>query len=294
MKKVREIKKAVIPVAGLGTRILPASKSVPKEMLPVVDKPLIQYIIEEALAGGIEDIVLITRQGKSAIENHFDTDFELETILAQKGKGETLAVIKNIVQMMNIISVRQKQPLGLGHAILCAKPLISDEPFAVLLPDDLVDSNTPCIGQLLEIYQETGAPVVAVEQVPKKDISRYGVIDPEYVRDGLYKAKKLIEKPSPEEAPSDLGVIGRYILTPEIFNVLEHIPFGRGGELQLTDALNRLAQMNTVYAYEFKGKRYDAGDKLGYLKANVMYGLKHPKLKKPFKQFLKDIVAENV
>ncbi|MCD6320194.1 MAG: UTP--glucose-1-phosphate uridylyltransferase GalU [Candidatus Desulfofervidaceae bacterium] len=292
MKKVRQIKKAVIPVAGLGTRILPASKSVPKEMLPVVDKPLIQYIVEEALASGIKDIILITRQGKSAIENHFDTDFELETTLAQKGKGETLALIKNIVQMMNIISVRQKQPLGLGHAILCARPLIFDEPFAVLLPDDLVDSDIPCIGQLIEIYQETAGPVVAVERVPKEDISRYGVINPECVRDGLYKAKGLVEKPSPEEAPSDLGVIGRYILTPEIFNVLEHIPFGRGGELQLTDALNRLAQMNTVYAYEFRGKRYDAGDKLGYLKANVVYGLKHPKLKKHFKQFLKTVVTE--
>ncbi len=289
---MKKVKKAVIPVAGLGTRILPASKSVPKEMLPVVDKPLIQYIVEECLASGIEDIILITRQGKEAIENHFDTDFELETVLEQKGKREILAIVKDIVQMMNIISVRQKHPLGLGHAILCAKPLIFDEPFAVLLPDDLVDSEEPCIGQLIEVFEETGAPVVAVERVPKEEIFRYGVVNPEPIRENLYRARSFIEKPAIDEAPSDLGIIGRYILTPEIFNILERIPFGRGGELQLTDALNRFAKMNSVYAYTFKGKRYDAGDKLGYLKANVAYGLKDPKLKKKFKAFLKEIVGK--
>ncbi len=285
-----KVKKAVIPVAGLGTRILPASKSVPKEMLPVVDKPLIQYIVEECLACGIEEIILVTRQGKEAIENHFDTDFELETILEQKGKRENLTVVRKIVQMMNIISVRQKKPLGLGHAILCAKPLIFNEPFAVLLPDDLVDSQIPCIGQLIQIYQDIKEPVVAVEKVPTEEIYRYGVVIPEPVRDNLFKAKGFIEKPDPEEAPSDLGVIGRYILTPEIFDILEHIPLGKGGELQLTDALNRFAQMNGVYAYLFEGKRYDAGDKLGYLKANVVYGLKHPKLKRDFNNFLKEVV----
>ena len=289
---MKKVKKAIIPVAGLGTRILPASKSVPKEMLPVVDKPLIQYIVEECLASGIEDIILITRQGKEAIENHFDTDFELETILEQKGKRETLAIVKEIVQMMNIISVRQKHPLGLGHAILCAKPLIFNEPFAVLLPDDLVDSKKPCIGQLIDVFEETGAPVVAVERVPKEEISRYGVVDPELVKEDLYRAKGFIEKPTIDEAPSDLGIIGRYILSPEIFNILECIPLGRGGELQLTDALNRLCKMNTVYAYAFKGKRYDAGDKLGYLKAIVVYGLKNPKLKKEFESFLKEIIGE--
>ncbi|HDD43902.1 MAG TPA: UTP--glucose-1-phosphate uridylyltransferase GalU [Candidatus Desulfofervidus auxilii] len=289
MKK-KPVKKAVIPVAGLGTRILPATKAVPKEMLPVVDKPLIQYIVEEALASDITEIILVTRQGKSAIENHFDSDFELETILDQRGKRKTLTIIKHLVRMINIISVRQKYPLGLGHAILCAKPLIFDEPFAVLLPDDLVDSEKPCIAQLSEIFQETGAPVVAVEKVPLEEISRYGVIEPEYIKERLYKAKGLIEKPLPEEAPSDLGVIGRYILTPEIFPILERIPFGRGGELQLTDALHRYSQMNVVYAYEFEGRRYDAGEKLGYLQANVVFGLKHPEFGKKFKEFLKEIL----
>ncbi|MCD6215093.1 MAG: UTP--glucose-1-phosphate uridylyltransferase GalU, partial [Candidatus Desulfofervidus sp.] len=279
MKKIKPIKKAVIPVAGLGTRTLPATKAIPKEMLPVVDKPLIQYIVEEALASGIEEIILVTRQGKDSIENHFDSDYELETLLAQRKKGETLATIKNIVDMINIISVRQKHPLGLGHAILCAKSLIFNEPFAVLLPDDLVDSETPCIGQLLDVYQETGSPVIAVERI-STEVWRYGVINPEQERERLYKVKGLIEKPRPEEAPSDLGVIGRYILIPQIFDILEHIPFGRGGELQLTDALHRQTQMNTVYAYEFEGKRYDAGNKLGYLEANVVFGLKHPKLGK--------------
>lgn len=289
MKKIKPIKKAVIPVAGLGTRTLPATKAIPKEMLPVVDKPLIQYIVEEALASGIEEIILVTRQGKDSIENHFDSDYELETLLAQRKKGETLATIKNIVDMINIISVRQKHPLGLGHAILCAKSLIFNEPFAVLLPDDLVDSETPCIGQLLDVYQETGSPVIAVERI-STEVWRYGVINPEQERERLYKVKGLIEKPRPEEAPSDLGVIGRYILIPQIFDILEHIPFGRGGELQLTDALHRQTQMNTVYAYEFEGKRYDAGNKLGYLEANVVFGLKHPKLGKTFKKFLKEII----
>jgi len=290
MKKIKPIKKAVIPVAGLGTRTLPATKAIPKEMLPVVDKPLIQYIVEEALASGIEEIILVTRQGKDSIENHFDSDYELETLLAQRKKGETLATIKNIVDMINIISVRQKHPLGLGHAILCAKSLIFNEPFAVLLPDDLVDSETPCIGQLLDVYQETGSPVIAVERISPEEIWRYGVINPEEERERLYKVKGLIEKPGPEEAPSDLGVIGRYVLIPQIFDILEHIPFGRGGELQLTDALHRQTQMNTVYAYEFEGKRYDAGNKLGYLEANVVFGLKHPKLGKTFKKFLKEII----
>jgi len=289
MKKIKPIKKAIIPVAGLGTRTLPATKAIPKEMLPVVDKPLIQYIVEEALASGIEEIILVTRQGKDSIENHFDSDYELETLLAQREKGETLATIKNIVDMINIISVRQKHPLGLGHAILCAKSLIFNEPFAVLLPDDLVDSETPCIGQLLDVYQETGSPVIAVERISPEEICRYGVINPEQERERLYKVKGLIEKPRPEEAPSDLGVIGRYVLIPQIFDILEHIPFGRGGELQLTDALHRQTQMNSVYAYEFEGKRYDAGNKLGYLEANVVFGLKHPKLGKAFKKFLKEI-----
>jgi UTP--glucose-1-phosphate uridylyltransferase len=291
MAKIKPVKKAIIPVAGLGTRTLPATKAVPKEMLPVVDKPLIQYIVEEALASGIEDIILVTRQGKSSIENHFDSDFELETILAQKRKGELLSVVKRIVQMMNIISVRQKHPLGLGHAILCAKSLIGDESFAVLLPDDLIECKNPCIAQLMEVYQETETVVVAVERILSSEISRYGVIYPANSEERLYKVKGLIEKPLPEEAPSDLGVIGRYILMPQIFNVLEHIPFGRGGELQLTDALHRYSQMNSVYAYEFEGKRYDAGDKLGYLEANVVFGLKHPKLGEAFKKFLEEVIV---
>lgn len=283
------VKKAVIPVAGLGTRFLPASKTVPKEMLPVVDKPLIQYMVEEVLASGIEGIIFVTRQGKFAIEDHFDMAFELETILEKRGKKELLSIAKGLSKMIDIVSVRQKQPLGLGHAILCAKSLIFEDAFAVLLPDDLIYSKIPCTSQLLSIYQKTKSTVVAIERIPQELISKYGVITPEPIAERLYKAKNLVEKPLPQEAPSDLGVIGRYILTRDIFSILEHTPFGKGGEIQLTDALNELSQKGTIYGYEFEGKRYDCGDKLGYLKANIVYGLRHPKLGKEFKAFLKDL-----
>jgi len=283
------IKEVVIPVAGLGTRFLPASKAVPKEMLPIADRPLIQYVVEEALASGIKEIIFVTRQGKSAIEDYFDTAFELETILERKGKNELLSIARSVSQMIDVISVRQKQPLGLGHAILCARPLISEDAFAVILPDDLIDSKTPCLSQLISIYKKTKATVVAIERLPQELVSSYGVIAPEPIEERLYKAKELVEKPSPEEAPSNLAVIGRYVLTKNIFPILEHLPPGRGGEIQLTDAINELSQTNPIYAYEFEGKRYDCGDKLGYLKANVIYGLRHPKLGEEFKAFLKEL-----
>jgi len=283
------IKEVVIPVAGLGTRFLPASKAVPKEMLPIADRPLIQYVVEEALASGIKEIIFVTRQGKSAIEDYFDTAFELETILERKGKKELLSIARGVSQMIDVISVRQKQPLGLGHAILCARPLISEDAFAVILPDDLIDSKTPCLSQLISIYKKTKATVVAIERLPQELVSSYGVIAPEPIEERLYKAKELVEKPSPEEAPSNLAVIGRYVLTKNIFPILEHLPPGRGGEIQLTDAINELSQTDPIYAYEFEGKRYDCGDKLGYLKANVIYGLRHPKLGEEFKAFLKEL-----
>ena len=283
------IKEVVIPVAGLGTRFLPASKAVPKEMLPIADRPLIQYVVEEALASGIKEIIFVTRQGKSAIEDYFDTAFELETILERKGKNELLSIARSVSQMIDVISVRQKQPLGLGHAILCARPLISEDAFAVILPDDLIDSKTPCLSQLISIYKKTKATVVAIERLPQELVSSYGVIAPEPIEERLYKAKELVEKPSPEEAPSNLAVIGRYVLTKNIFPILEHLPPGRGGEIQLTDAINELSQTDPIYAYEFEGKRYDCGDKLGYLKANVIYGLRHPKLGEEFKAFLKEL-----
>ena len=283
------IKEVVIPVAGLGTRFLPASKAVPKEMLPIADRPLIQYVVEEALASGIKEIIFVTRQGKSAIEDYFDTAFELETILERKGKNELLSIARSVSQMIDVISVRQKQPLGLGHAILCARPLISEDAFAVILPDDLIDSKTPCLSQLISIYKKTKATVVAIERLPQELVSSYGVIAPEPIEERLYKAKELVEKPSPEEAPSNLAVIGRYVLTKNIFPILEHLPPGRGGEIQLTDAINELSQTDPIYAYEFEGKRYDCGNKLGYLKANVIYGLRHPKLGEEFKAFLKEL-----
>ena len=283
------IKEVVIPVAGLGTRFLPASKAVPKEMLPIADRPLIQYVVEEALASGIKEIIFVTRQGKSAIEDYFDTAFELETVLERKGKKELLSIARSVSQMIDVISVRQKQPLGLGHAILCARPLISEDAFAVILPDDLIDSKTPCLSQLISIYKKTKATVVAIERLPQELVSSYGVIAPEPIEERLYKAKELVEKPSPEEAPSNLAVIGRYVLTKNIFPILEYLPPGRGGEIQLTDAINELSQTDPIYAYEFEGKRYDCGDKLGYLKANVIYGLRHPKLGEEFKAFLKEL-----
>ena len=283
------IKEVVIPVAGLGTRFLPASKAVPKEMLPIADRPLIQYVVEEALASGIKEIIFVTRQGKSAIEDYFDTAFELETVLERKGKKELLSIARSVSQMIDVISVRQKQPLGLGHAILCARSLISEDAFAVILPDDLIDSKTPCLSQLISIYKKTKATVVAIERLPQELVSSYGVIAPEPIEERLYKAKELVEKPSPEEAPSNLAVIGRYVLTKNIFPILEHLPPGRGGEIQLTDAINELSQTDPIYAYEFEGKRYDCGDKLGYLKANVIYGLRHPKLGEEFKAFLKEL-----
>ncbi len=283
------IKEVVIPVAGLGTRFLPASKAVPKEMLPIADRPLIQYVVEEALASGIKEIIFVTRQGKSAIEDYFDTAFELETVLERKGKKELLSIARSVSQMIDVISVRQKQPLGLGHAILCARSLISEDAFAVILPDDLIDSKTPCLSQLISIYKKTKATVVAIERLPQELVSSYGVIAPEPIEERLYKANELVEKPSPEEAPSNLAVIGRYVLTKNIFPILEHLPPGRGGEIQLTDAINELSQTDPIYAYEFEGKRYDCGDKLGYLKANVIYGLRHPKLGEEFKAFLKEL-----
>lgn len=287
-----KIKKAVIPAAGLGTRFLPATKAVPKEMLPIVDTPTLQYIIEEAASSGIEDILIITGRGKRAIEDHFDKSYELETELARAGKTEYLEGLEHISSLANIHYVRQKQALGLGHAIHCAKSFAGNEPFAVLLGDDIVRSEKPCLKQMIEVYDNYQAPVLGVQTVKHSDVSKYGVIDGEMLAERLYKVKSLIEKPKPEEAPSDVAVLGRYIITPEIFEILENTLPGAGGEIQLTDALFTLSEKQPMYAYDFIGKRYDVGNKLGFLQATVEFALTRNDIKHEFLEYLKSIVEE--
>jgi UTP--glucose-1-phosphate uridylyltransferase len=289
MDKSRKITSAVFPVAGLGTRFLPATKSQPKEMLPLVDKPMIQYVVEEARASGIEHIVLITGRGKNAIEDHFDLSIELEQNLAEKNKLELLEEVRSIAHMMTVSYVRQKEPLGLGHAILCAKHLIGSESFAVFLGDDIVDSETPCMAQMLRAYEETGSPILAVEQVPMEEVSSYGVMDGTPKGKRLHEISSLVEKPPQEEAPSNLAIIGRYILPPEIFPILEKTKPGKGGEIQLTDALKTLLETDKIYGYEFEGTRYDTGNKLGFLKATVEFALKRPGLGEKFRDYLKTL-----
>lgn len=275
MSKVR---KAVIPVAGLGTRFLPATKAVPKELLPIVDVPAIQVVIEECIAAGIEQVILITGRGKGAIMDHFDHSYELEDILRKRGKQELIERIDRISEMIRAIAIRQKAPLGLGHAVLCAKHAIGDEPFVVLLPDDIIDSDKPAVGQLVEQYERYGAGVVALMQVPHEETSMYGVIAGDKMNERAHRIFTLVEKPDPKDAPTDLAVMGRYVLPPEIFTYLEQTRPGHGGEIQLTDALQMLASERGLVGYEFEGVRHDIGDKLGYLMANIAYALKRDDL----------------
>ena len=288
---MQKVTKAVIPAAGLGTRFLPATKACPKEMLPIVDKPTIQYIIEEALASGIKDILIITGHNKRSIEDHFDYNLELELNLREHGKDELLAMVKEIGDI-NLHYIRQKEPKGLGHAILCAKSFVGDEPFAVLLGDDVVyNEEKPCLQQLLDVYDATGASVLGCQTVPQEKVSSYGIVASEATEDArIFKVNDMVEKPPVEEAPSRLAVLGRYVITPEIFAILEQTAPGRGGEIQLTDALKVLAKEQAMYAYDFVGRRYDVGDKQGYLEATVEYALRRPELREKFLRYLQEIM----
>ena len=283
----KSVKKAIIPAAGLGTRFLPATKAQAKEMLPIVDKPTLQYIIEEAIESGIEEIIIITGRNKKSIEDHFDRSVELELELEQKGKTAMLEMVQDISNMVNIHYIRQKEPKGLGHAIHCAKSFIGDEPFAVLLGDDIVDAETPCLKQMIDAYDEYKTTVLGVQEVARENVDKYGILDVKHIEDRVYKVKDMVEKPSIEEAPSNIAILGRYIITPEIFNILENQAPGKGGEIQLTDALQTLATKEAIYAYNFEGRRYDVGDKLGFLEATVDFALKRPELRDDFIEFLK-------
>jgi UTP--glucose-1-phosphate uridylyltransferase len=284
-----KIKKAVFPVAGLGTRFLPATKASPKEMMPLVDKPLIQYVVEEAIDAGIEEMIMITGRGKNAIEDHFDISFELEHTLKGKNNNKLLEEVQRISNLVDFWYIRQKEPLGLGHAILRTKDLIGNEPFAVLLGDDIIHSHVPAIKQLIQVYEKYNASVIAVEKVDKKEISSYGVIKPKEIEDRVYQIMDMVEKPPSAEAPSDLAIIGRYILTPQIFEALEKTDADKSGEIQLTNGLRRLLKHQVIYAHQFEGKRYDAGNKLGFLKATVEFALRRPDLEKDFREYLKGL-----
>ncbi len=284
-----KIKKAILPAGGLGTRFLPATKASPKEMLPIVDKPMIQYAIEEARACGIEEFIIITGKYKRAIEDHFDSAFELEESLKRSGKKKLLEEISRL-NHLNFAYIRQKAALGLGHAIHCAKPFVKDEPFAVLLSDDIIDTDTLLLQYMIDLYKEFNSPILALEQVPMSDINKYGVIDGKKEKDSVYRIKSLVEKPKATDAPSDMAIIGRYILTPDIFEILEGIGPGKNAEIQLTDALQVLLKKRPIYGYVFKGKRYDAGDKVGYLKATVDLALKNPQVSEQLKKYLIEVV----
>lgn len=281
----KKIKKAVIPAAGLGTRFLPATKASPKEMLPIVDKPMIQYAVEEAEKCGIKEFIMITGKSKRAIEDHFDSAWELEENLKSKGKESMLAEIQHLLHLQ-FAFIRQKTPLGLGHAILCSKPFVNDEPFAVLLSDDIIDPDSNLLGKMMQFYNEHQAIVLALQRVPKTEIHRYGVIAGREIKKNFYEITDMVEKPKPSSAPSDIAIIGRYILTPDIFHFIEATSPGKGGEIQLTDALKAILKKGSIYGYLFEGKRYDAGDKVGYLKATVELALKHPVVKDEFKEYL--------
>jgi UTP--glucose-1-phosphate uridylyltransferase len=291
---ISKVRKAVFPAAGLGTRFLPATKAQPKEMLPLVDKPLIQYGVEEAIHSGIQNIIIVTGRGKSAIEDHFDVSFELEHTLEAKGKKELLAIVRNVSDMINVAYVRQKEALGLGHAVLRARELVGPEPFAAILSDDVIESEIPATRQLLDVYEFYGASVVALMEVEGDAIQSYGAVDAEPVqhngtRDRLFRVRNMVEKPKPSEAPSNLAIIGRYVLTPEIFDSIEAIEPGSGGELQLTDALKHLLRSRPIYGFKFEGKRYDAGDKLGFLKATVEFALQRFDLGTEFRTYLQSL-----
>jgi len=291
---VAKVRKAVFPAAGLGTRFLPATKAQPKEMLPLVDKPIIQYGVEEALHSGIRNIIIVNGRGKTAIEDHFDVSFELENMLESRGKKDLLNIVHQVSDLIDVSYIRQKEALGLGHAVLRAAELVGPEPFAVVLADDVIDAETPCIRQLLDIYEFFSAPVLAVMEVPKEAISAYGCIDAEPVfhngsRNKVFRIRDLVEKPKASEAPSNLAIIGRYILTPDVFESITSVQPGSGGEIQLTDALRLLLRSRPIYALKFEGKRYDAGDKLGFLQATVEFALQRHDLGGPFREYLKGL-----
>lgn len=288
---MRRIRKAVIPAAGLGTRFLPATKAQPKEMLPIVDKPTIQYIVEEAIQSGIEDIIIVTGRNKRAIEDHFDRSMELESFLKKNSKDELLDLVQDIAQLADIYYVRQKEALGLGHAIYSARKFIGNEPFAVLLGDDVIYSEVPALRQMINHYQRYGASMVGVQEVPLEDTVKYGIVDGEKFADRLYRAKNMVEKPRPEDAPATrLAIMGRYILNPEIFGILEVLPEGRGGEIQLTDGIKELGRYQEILAYEFEGRRYDVGDKLGFVEATIDYALRREDLSAELMDYLRDII----
>jgi len=284
-----KVKKAIIPAAGLGTRFLPATKAQPKEMLPIVDKPTIQYIIEEAVASGIEEILIITGRNKRAIEDHFDKSVELENELESHGKAELLTMVRDISNMADIYYIRQKEPRGLGHAINCARTFVGNEPFAVMLGDDVVDSEVPCLKQLINCFDEYKTTILGVQQVPHDEVCKYGIIKGMNIEERVYKVKDLVEKPKVDEAPSDIAILGRYIITPQIFDILDKTTPGKGGEIQLTDALQTLIKQEAMYAYNFEGRRYDVGDRLGFLEATVEYALKREDLKGPFINYLRKL-----
>jgi UTP--glucose-1-phosphate uridylyltransferase len=289
-----KVRKAVFPAAGLGTRFLPATKAQPKEMLPLVDKPIIQYGVEEAMASGCDQILIITGRGKQAIEDHFDVSYELERMLEDRKKLDLLKIVRSISDMMHVAYVRQKEALGLGHAVLMARELVGDEPFAVLLADDVIDAKVPCLKQMVEVFDQTQCSVLATQIIEGKMISSYGVLDVKPVEgsrfgERLYEIKNMVEKPKPEDAPSNLAIIGRYILTPAIFECLAKTPTGAGGELQLTDGMRLLLQKEKMYAYVYEGRRHDTGDKLGFLKATVEFALKREDLGQPFREYLKGL-----
>jgi UTP--glucose-1-phosphate uridylyltransferase len=283
-----KVRKAIIPAAGLGTRFLPATKAMPKEMLPIVDKPTIQYVVEEAVASGIEDIIIVTGKGKRAIEDHFDYSFELEYNLREKGAFDLLEEVQKASKMADIHYIRQKEPKGLGHAIWCARKFIGNEPFAVLLGDDIVQADVPCLQQMIDMYNRYQTSIIGVQHVPEDQVSRYGVVDGKMLDNGFYFVDNLVEKPVKEAAPSNLAIMGRYVLTPKIFEILESQKSGTGGEIQLTDALAELKKYEVVYAYEFLGKRYDVGEKLGFIKTTIELALQNKELRDSLMEYLKN------
>jgi len=284
------IRKVIIPAAGLGTRFLPATKAQPKEMLPIVDKPAIQFIVEEAIESGAEDIIIVTGKHKRAIEDHFDKSLELEMLLAEKGNQELLDMVRRVTNLADIHYIRQKEPLGLGHAVLCARKFIGNEPFAVLLGDDIIQSEKPTLKSMIEVYDQYQTSVIGAMEVPHAEVDRYGIISPEE-QDGIIRIKDLVEKPNPDDAPSNLAVIGRYIIEPEIFTLLEQAQPGKGGEIQLTDALRELNRKKQMVAYRLEGKRYDIGDKFGYIKATVDLALTRPELKEQVRSYLRELTS---
>ena len=291
MRSVTAVRKAIFPAAGLGTRFLPATKAQPKEMLPLVDKPIIQYSVEEALASGLNDIIIVTGKGKNAIEDHFDVSVELEAFLEKRGKLDVLAEIRQISNLINVSYVRQGEPLGLGHAVLVTRTLVGNEPFAVVLGDDVIDATPPALRQMIDVFEEMGGPVLAIEEVPRESVSSYGIIDADEVRPGVYRIRDMIEKPPRDEAPSNLAIIGRYILTPDIFPELEQTARekDRTGEIQLTNGLRRLLKKREIYGCRIDGVRHDTGNKLGFLKAVVYFALRRPDLAEPFKEYLRSV-----